>query len=60
MTHLPVEAERCETAKDAAEIMQQHSVHHVPVMNGSQFIGIVTEHDFMRIASDLLEKGLQE
>lgn len=47
MTHLPFEAERCETADDAATMMRQHDIHHVPVMNGSHFVGIVSEHDLL-------------
>ena len=47
MTHLPIEAERCQTAADAVEIMQQQKVHHVPVMSGSHLRGIVTEHDLL-------------
>lgn len=47
MTHLPVEIEHCETAQDAAALMRQHAIHHVPVMNGSHFIGIVAQHDLL-------------
>lgn len=47
MTHLPVEAEQSETAEGAAAILQQHNVRHVPVMNGSHFIGIVSEQDLL-------------
>ncbi|MDG2222370.1 MAG: CBS domain-containing protein [Rubripirellula sp.] len=42
MTHLPVEAERCETAEQAWDLMEEHQIHHVPVMNGSQLRGVVS------------------
>jgi acetoin utilization protein AcuB len=42
MTHLPVEAERCETALQAWEMMEQHQIHHVPIMSGSHLRGIVS------------------
>lgn len=42
MSHLPFEAERCETAEDATSMMQQHNVHHIPVMSGSHLRGIVS------------------
>ena len=47
MTHLPVEAEQSETAERAVDIMRQETVRHVPVMNGSHFVGIVSEHDLL-------------
>ncbi len=47
MTHLPVEAERCETAGDAEQTMQQHSIHHIPVMSGSHLKGIVSQRDLL-------------
>ena len=47
MTHLPVEAERCETASDAETMMQQHEIHHIPVMSGSHLKGIVSRRDLL-------------
>jgi CBS domain-containing protein len=48
MTHLPVEAERCETAEDAEAMMRQHAIGHLPVMSGSHLRGIVSQHDLLR------------
>jgi len=45
MTHLPVEAERCETLADAAKLMATHHIRHLPVMSGSHLQGIVSERD---------------
>jgi acetoin utilization protein AcuB len=47
MTHLPVEAERCETAGDAETMMRQHAIHHLPVMSGSQLKGIVSQRELL-------------
>jgi CBS domain-containing protein len=47
MTHLPVEAERCETVADAIAMMQTHGIHHVPVMSGSHLKGIISERDIL-------------
>ncbi len=45
MTHLPVEAERCQTVADAASLMESHHIGHLPVMNGSHLQGIVSHSD---------------
>lgn len=47
MTHLPVESERCETAKHALETMQRHGIHHIPVMSGSHLKGLVAQRDLL-------------
>lgn len=53
MTHLPVEAERCETAADAIALMQQHDIHHIPVMSGSHLKGIVSQQDLLEARARL-------
>lgn len=47
MTHMPVEAERCETASDAETLMQQHAIQHIPVMSGSHLKGVVSQSDLL-------------
>lgn len=47
MTHLPVEAERCQTVADAASLMESHQVRHLPVMSGSHLQGIVSRSDIL-------------
>ncbi|MCA9298868.1 MAG: CBS domain-containing protein, partial [Phycisphaerales bacterium] len=44
----------------AIELMREHRVSCLPVVDGGRLIGIVTEHDFMKIAGQLLEQGLRE
>ena len=48
MTHLPVEAERVETASDAEAMMAQHAIGHLPVMSGSHLKGIVSQGDLLQ------------
>ena len=56
MTHLPVEVERCETAQHAVEVMQQHGIHHVPVMSGSHLKGLVSQRDLLHAELRLKQK----
>lgn len=48
MTHLPVEAEKCLSVGEAEALMQRHSIHHLPVMNGSKLVGIVSHQDLLQ------------
>ena len=48
MTHLPVEAEKCETVAEAIAMMNENQIHHLPVMNGSHFKGLVSLPDILR------------
>jgi CBS domain-containing protein len=45
---------------DAIERMREHGISCLPVVKDGRLIGIVTEHDFMRIARQLLEEKLRE
>ncbi len=57
MTHLPVEAERCETLADAIALMDKHGIHHIPVMNGSQLKGVVSLSDILRLRAQRCGEG---
>ena len=64
MTHLPVEAEKCESIADALQLMDGRQIHHLPVMNGSRVAGIVTHRDLLaaraRWGKNADEKPLEE
>ena len=45
---------------DAIDTMRRHRISCLPVVQDERLIGIVTEHDFMRIAGQLLEEMLRE
>ena len=45
---------------EAIELMRRHGVSCLPVVtNGTRLVGIITEHDFMQIAGQLLEERLR-
>jgi CBS domain-containing protein len=48
------------TTLDAVELMRQHRISCLPVVQDDRLVGMITEHDFMRIASVLLEDMLRE
>ena len=45
---------------EAIDVMRKHRISCLPVVKDGHLIGIVTEHDFMRIAGTLLEEMLRE
>lgn len=45
---------------DAIELMRQHRISCLPVVQGDRLVGIITEHDFMRVSRVLLEEMLRE
>jgi CBS domain-containing protein len=45
---------------EAIDLMRRHRISCLPVVREGRLIGIVTEHDFMRIAGQLLEEMLRE
>ena len=47
MSRLPLEAEQCERAGDALDLMQKYHIHHLPVMSGSHFKGVVTRQGLL-------------
>lgn len=48
------------TTLRAIEVMREHNVGCLPVVTDGRLVGIVTEHDFMAIAGQLLEQKLRE
>ena len=44
---------------EAIEIMRRHKVGCLPVVEEGRLVGIVTEHDFIEIATQLLEEELR-
>jgi CBS domain-containing protein len=44
----------------AIDLMRRHGISCLPVVRDDRLIGVVTEHDFMRIARVLLEEMLAE
>ncbi len=48
------------TTLEAIELMRNHRISSLPVVQDERLVGMITEHDFMRIASVLLEDMLRE
>jgi CBS domain-containing protein len=48
------------TTLEAIALMREHGIGCLPVVQDGRLIGIVTEHDFMDIAGELLEQKLKE
>jgi CBS domain-containing protein len=45
---------------EAIHLMRAHKVGCLPVVRNEKLVGIITEHDFIRVAGALLEERLQE
>ena len=48
------------TTLEAIDLMRANKISCVPVVKDDRLVGIVTEHDFMRIAGTLLEEMLRD
>ena len=48
-----------DSAIKAIETMRRHKIGCLPVVRDDKLVGILTEHDFMRIAGGLLERWLR-
>ena len=44
---------------EAIALMREHQVSCLPVVDDGRLVGLITEHDFMAIASQLLESHLR-
>ena len=60
MTREPVTVAPETTTLDAIRVMREHKISCLPVVEKTRLVGIVTEHDLMRIAAPLLERFLSE
>ncbi|MCA9257097.1 MAG: CBS domain-containing protein, partial [Phycisphaerales bacterium] len=45
---------------EAIEIMRTHGVACLPVVEGDKLVGIVTEHDMLNIAAELIQSSLKK
>jgi CBS domain-containing protein len=48
------------TSLDAIALMRRHKVGCLPVVDGGELVGVLTEENFLRIAGELLELHLQQ
>jgi len=54
MTSDPVSVTEDTTMKEAAELLRQHHVRHLPVVQGRMLIGIVSDRDIRKASPSLL------
>jgi CBS domain-containing protein len=54
----PVTASPETTTLDAIALMRRHHIGCLPVVSGGKLVGIVTEHDFLMVASSVLAEQL--
>ena len=50
MTRTPVTLAPSDTARRAQEVMLEHGVHHLPVVDHGRFVGLLSTNDLHRIA----------
>jgi len=48
------------TTVEAIDLMRKHQVGCLPVVQEGKLVGIVTEHDFVKVAAGLLDRWLRE
>lgn len=58
MTRDPITARPDTPSLAALRLMREHDVGCLPVVDGTKLVGIVTEHDFLEVAGQLLEEQL--
>ena len=54
MTPFPHFVDRNEPAARIEQIMSEHSVRHIPVKNGDEIVGIVSQRDLLRLVNPAL------
>jgi CBS domain-containing protein len=53
MSKLPEGVQRGQRLSDARRIMTERAVHHVPVLDGKQLVGMLSITDMMRVSHDI-------
>ena len=55
-----VTAHEAMKVSDIRKLMSEHGIHHVPVLSGRRFIGLITANDILRVTPDLYSKDAQD
>jgi len=50
MTRTPIAMTPVATARRAREVMLEHGIHHLPVVEDNRFVGLISTNDLHRIA----------
>jgi CBS domain-containing protein len=59
MVSNPVTVAPGDTTIAAIEVMREHRIGCLPVVDHGRLVGLVTEHDFIDAAANLLEETLR-
>ena len=54
----PITIERDALLPDATQLMTEHSIHHLPVMEGGQLVGFLTQTDMREQSLQVTEKNV--
>ena len=50
MSREPVAIDTEHKPSDARKLMHEHGIHHLPVVQGRRFIGLITANDLLRVS----------
>lgn len=53
MTHTLITVTPNTTAKKVMDIFETHNIHHLPVLEGSKLVGIISEVDILKITHSI-------
>lgn len=60
MTRRPVELDRRDSVQKAAQTMEEHAFHHLPIMDGAKLYGVVSSRDIDVVATVVGDVGTIE
>ena len=60
MTPFPYSVKLETSLTKAKEMMEEHHIHHLPVMSGEEIFGIITQKDIDAIQKLMLDRGANE
>lgn len=55
-----VTAHEAMKVSDIRKLMSEHGIHHVPVVSGRRFIGLISANDILRVTPDLYRQDAQD
>ncbi len=50
MTSEPLTVHEKQKPSDARALLREHNIHHVPVVRGSKFVGLISTNDLLRVS----------
>jgi len=56
MIEKPITVTQETNIMDAMKLMKEHKIGCLPVVNGDELVGLISEQDFLRITARLLDR----